>query len=1250
MALPMAHRMAHRMAHLKALPMVLLTVLLMVLPKAHLRLHLACPCPTTTTNPSTRMVRLVQEALLLLLCIRIHFRLPMRAQVLQALRLATATDLDQAILQGILRPPMMASQPPPMIHQMPPTSTALSGFSNNAPPPLVPPPPAAAAAASGNSVRPLPGSNVQPPPHSGSLQPPPNIVQPPPAAAHGTNSTLTPSPMAPPAYRPKTSYQPVKHDSPRPVHHNQQQQQQQQQGHLPGHGSLQPPGPPGVGIGGGSHSTLQRPPLVPVVSSASFDADDRPTELLPVEDEDDDDARSIYSAPKTPSLSSLTPHAQSPMISPSPSLSPALSYLSVSNTSTIASTLTPPHHPPPSNNGSSRPSAASIFTSPALPTPASQPAPEQARPDHFPGVGGGSYQPKSAYQPKPPMAPPKESPKPAPSSISSSDTIKVEVVDASFHRPPSSIGGLSVDANIKVPLPSEPSTVPRPPVLTSSQQSYLGQATSSLPPAPPKLSTPPIQTSSQQQQQQQPSGRSSHHLFSEGSQESISLDSLEQFVNNINVTSTNANTDDIAPVPPPKTTLEKRYTLTDAPLRDSADSSALPAVAPLGLTPKRPTSQPSPGSVTPVLPRDQLTETLAAAGPPPPLANATKPEVAQASYFAPQPDQVFSFGHGPSSQGAPGVAPGGSIHPVPANRPVTQQQQQHPPSTPFGEKALSFLNPDYMNNQISSMAASQDNSPAQLAPPMVRRNKTLRRAANMTGTGMAPHQPNDGANNAALLPQNPQPPVPPLPVSTPPPFNVTPDELYPYLLRIVLLAQSLEAPPPAAPAPVHVGTDKETHKDLIKAVRTKVKEILSNKDRTPMYQDPVVKQALSNMEPKQFKDSTNVEGLLVTFTIEMTRIQQARGITPANRFDQIAIMTKIVRDAIRHDPFPGHEGILQRLEKQAKPVPAKPHATAQADKLLKVIKDLFRLQDSTRQQRMNDLKRTSTKQNALDDLKKIAVNLGLDAFPYPGKEDYYDQGHHSAFKNRERSAVTGLIRALASSMQSSVGADANSRSEFVFIPVNPKEYYRLLLNMCVDHALISHSETEPVANLLSTATKALLKECGIRWRLTSSWRDILYMEVIKERYREGKLPIGFLLEFMQSKLYKDADIPQWHITEANMLSDFYGSLNYMMFDNINHDIGDLEKVSLSYFSAMLNILDKVHEQEVFQRMNINMSPFIEDIKETVLVEAVKRFQNKDDEIQKEGFENETVPLTKTAVFIVSEHSKLKKRFPQKIFP
>lgn len=252
-----------------------------------------------------------------------------------------------------------------------------------------------------------------------------------------------------------------------------------------------------------------------------------------------------------------------------------------------------------------------------------------------------------------------------------------------------------------------------------------------------------------------------------------------------------------------------------------------------------------------------------------------------------------------------------------------------------------FNQPEFANKPISSMVAMAADKPVQKAPSMVRRGKTLRKAAGMTGG----NKPIEGMQ--------------PMGIPPPPPPRVTPDELYPYLLRLVLLAQADEAPAPAPSLPV---TNIDTHKVFVKALRNRVKDVLAGRVSNPQYQDPIVKKALGNMEPKQFKASTNAEELMIGFSIEMSRIQATMHIPSNNRDAQIAIMVSLMREAIQQDPFTGHEAILQRLDKQTKTTAVKPNNSAQADELTKVIKDLFRHPESVRHAKMNDLRRSSTRQ------------------------------------------------------------------------------------------------------------------------------------------------------------------------------------------------------------------------------------------------------------------------------------------------
>ncbi|KAG0198031.1 hypothetical protein BGX28_008487 [Mortierella sp. GBA30] len=922
----------------------------------------------------------------------------------------------------------------------------------------------------------------------------------------------------------------------------------------------------------------QRPPFH---ATESFDADDRPTELIPVDEEPIHIVPPSLPEPPTSSSSSKTSantpsFVQSPPApSPAPTstaVSPSLSFTAVSylpaspNFSDPDSRPTelPAHSPFTPAEPAKKPEITLLSQS--LPKPPLAQLPTSSA--KFPTAS--SFVPSTQYIPNK-----KDTPK-VPTMHQHSmgggydPTVKVEVSDLKAGPFGAHIGD-NGNTSIKVELSDK-----APPIRQLSDSA---------------LDSP---------------------ISLDGLLESI--EAMAQPSSHQSPSSTQQSTSDYSkplPVINESETEQKRYSLSDAPT--SAGSSQSHNVQ--RLVPKRPSSSaymPPPiasqqGESTGSVPSLPTTSSAFSLPAPPPQLPTSQPFVSQQQQASQAPQISFQQPHHQHNH-----------------------SQNHNHSRIGGDAMLLFTQPEFVHNPITSMAAFADR-PLQKAPSMARRAKTLRRAAGVTGANQ----------------QSPEQTVaPPLP-----PIKFTPDDLYPYLLRLVLLAQADEVAPPTPSLPA---TNKDTHKDLVKALRARVKDILSGKDHNPLYQDPVVKKALSNMEPKQFKASTNIEELMVGFSIEMSRIQQTMNIPTNNRDAQIAVMVSLMREAIQQDPFVGHEAILQRLDKTVKTTAVKPNnSAAQAEELTKVIKELFRMPESVRQQRMNDLRRNSTKQVAIEDLKKCASNLDLDSFPYPGIADYHHKEHHEEFKTRERSALNGFIRVLSAGHPALGSLDMPKRqfhpSEFTFIPENPKAYYHLLLEMCVDHALATRNESDPASSLLSTPTRALLIDCGVRWRLSSSWREIILMEVIKERYREGKVPVGFLLDFLHGKFYKDVDVHQWHISEVNMLGDVYGSLNHMIFDNINHDIKDLESVSADYFRPMLDILDRVHQQEVYQRLNIDLTPFFEDIRETVLLEAIRSYNAKDEEVQKERYENETVPLTKMALYIVSEHGIMKKRFPKPLF-
>ncbi|KAG0259677.1 hypothetical protein BG011_002446 [Mortierella polycephala] len=993
----------------------------------------------------------------------------------------------------------------------------------------------------------------------------------PPSSASSSNAMASPhsNPMAmpqPSAYRPKTSYHATSAPSPK--------KDASKVATVPSpKASWQTTSPSATSSaannGYQSSNSQLRPPMY---ATESFDADDRPTELIPIEDDLPYVPSTSQSAPAPP-LSSKTTTA--PLLhSPSAASSVPTSTAAAASPSLSSTAVSYLQTSPSFSDPDSRPTEMTTHVPPMLTEPARKadplvPAPPMSNTPMTPLPTAGvkfsaatSFVPSTIYVSgkkdihKTPLTS-------LPANTSDFDpTVKVEISDL---NPTQSLSH------------------------SNSSSSSIKVALSDLAPSAPI------------RQQSDASLESS--ISVEGLMERIEAMAKPSNHQSPSAPSHGSSADYTKPLPMINEggMEQKRYSLSDAPVVPSASSHS-PSVQ--RLVPKRPSStymsppgvgsgfqQNIPPGVTP-----PSSTTSNPFNPPP---TSPQPSVGQPLFSPPPASQPQQMPNQHSTT---------SIHPP----------HNHNHSHVGGDAMKLFSQPEFAHNPIISMAAFVDR-PVQKVPSMVQRAKTLRRAAGMTGASLQSEPIN------AL----------PAPVK-----RTTPDELYPYLLRLVLLAQADEVPPPTQVVPT---TNKDTHKELVKALRFRVKDILAGRVQSPMYQDPVVKKALGNMEPKQFKSSTNVEELMVGFSIEMSRIQQTMNIPTNNRDAQIAIMVNLMRESIQQDPFVGHEAILQRLDKQVKTTAVKPNnSVAQAEELIKVIKELFRVPESARHSRMNDLRRNSTKQVAIEDLKKCAANLDSDSFPYPGIADYNHKEHHDEFKNRESSALKGFIRVLSDGHPTLGLLDIPTRqfhpSEFTFIPENPKAYYHLLLEMCVDHALAIRDQEDPVSNLLSPPTRALLIDCGVRWRLTSSWREIILMEVIKERYREGKVSVEFLLEFLQTKFYKDSDV--------NMLGDVYGGLNHMIFDNINHDIKNLESVSADYFSTMLEILERVHQQEVYQRLNIDLTPFYEDIKETVLLEAIRSYNSKDEEVQKERYENETVPLTKMALYIVSEHGIMKKRFPK----
>lgn len=115
------------------------------------------------------------------------------------------------------------------------------------------------------------------------------------------------------------------------------------------------------------------------------------------------------------------------------------------------------------------------------------------------------------------------------------------------------------------------------------------------------------------------------------------------------------------------------------------------------------------------------------------------------------------------------------------------------------------------------------------------------------------------------------------------------------------------------------------------------------------------------------------------------------------------------------------------------------------------------------------------------------------------------------------------------------------QSPYTYIPNDPRSYFRLLMNMCMDLDTNIAPDTERAkSSVLSQASEDLLRECWKTWRLSPPFRAVLYLELIKNRLdtdeSQGEVDIDEASDAMRAldKCLKENEIRNWTINDVRI--------------------------------------------------------------------------------------------------------------------
>jgi class 3 adenylate cyclase len=96
------------------------------------------------------------------------------------------------------------------------------------------------------------------------------------------------------------------------------------------------------------------------------------------------------------------------------------------------------------------------------------------------------------------------------------------------------------------------------------------------------------------------------------------------------------------------------------------------------------------------------------------------------------------------------------------------------------------------------------------------------------------------------------------------------------------------------------------------------------------------------------------------------------------------------------------------------------------------------------------------------------------------------------------------------------------------------------MNMCLDYDTENFSdipESERAkTSVLSQQSDELLRECWKTWRLSSPYRAILYLNLVKSKFDQNELELDDINEAIRSldRVMKENDISFWAITDVSI--------------------------------------------------------------------------------------------------------------------
>jgi len=239
--------------------------------------------------------------------------------------------------------------------------------------------------------------------------------------------------------------------------------------------------------------------------------------------------------------------------------------------------------------------------------------------------------------------------------------------------------------------------------------------------------------------------------------------------------------------------------------------------------------------------------------------------------------------------------------------------------------------------------------------------------------------------------------------------------------------------------------------------------------------------------------------------------------------------------------------------------------------------------------------------------------------------------------------------------QEEEGDDDGESHNFVFIPPNPRKYYKRLVELCLvaDLELMLSPEVddndEVSLGILSPGHIELINECATRWRVGHPYRAACFLDLVKSFYERGEVPMECVPEALAAvvRVMGETEVRWWMVEDSDYLAGVYAGLFNIFLSSLYHAMDAMPGLVMDDIAPYLEILENIRACPLLGRFDIDVEARMGDVMEKVRHISAGWYGTVAAEKQKSVVGvNRALPLLLTTDEIEKVSKSLDKRFPE----